>query len=177
MFWGDIKHLLIDSLNEGYHEGELSTTQKRGIISLLYKKNDKSLLNNLRPNSLLNTDYKVLAHILANRLKRVISHLINSDQSGFIKGRTIATNIRLIPDVIDKLNNDVTEGAAIFIDFKKAFDSFSHTFLNMVLKKFNFGTSFIKWVNTINNGAMYYKQWVDFKTIPNKERYTTRLSA
>ena len=153
MFCGDIKHLLIDSLNEGYHKGELSTTQKRGMISLLYKKNDKSLLNKWRPISLLNTDYKILAHILANRLKGVISHLINSDQSGYIKGRTIATNIRLIQDVIDKLNNDETEIAAIFIDNKKAFVSVSHTYLNMVLKKLNFGTSFIKWVNAIYNGA------------------------
>ena len=34
------------------------------------------------------------------------------------------------------------------IDFEKAFDSLDWTFLNKALSAFNFGQSFIKWVNT-----------------------------
>ena len=69
------------------------------------------------------------------------------------KGRNIATNVRLIQDVIEKFNEDETEGAIIFLDVKKAFDSVSYTFLNEVLNKFTFGSSFIKWINTIDNNA------------------------
>ena len=58
------------------------------------------MLENWRPISLLNTDYKILAHALANRLKKVIPKLVHTDQSGYIKGRTISTNIRLIQDVL-----------------------------------------------------------------------------
>ena len=92
-FWTDIKIPLLDSLQEAYTSGELSTTQKRGIITLLHKKNDKTLLNNWRPISLLNTDYKILTHVLANRMKKVINTLISSDQTGYIKGRFIGQNI------------------------------------------------------------------------------------
>ena len=95
-FWQDINLLVIDSLNSSYDKGELAGTQKRGILSLLYKKRDKHLLKNWRPISLLNTDYKILAHVLANRLKSVINKLIHTDQNGYIKGRNIAYNIRLI---------------------------------------------------------------------------------
>ena len=93
--------MLIDSINTTYHTGEMSITQKRGILSLLYKKDDKTCLNNWRPISLLNTDYKIMAHVQAQRLKNVIHKLIHTDQSGYIKGRNINNNIRLIQDVID----------------------------------------------------------------------------
>lgn len=72
-FWPDIKSVLINSLNSAYVSGELSASQKRGLLTLLYKKNDKCQLSNWRPINLLNTDYKILAHILANRLKKVIN--------------------------------------------------------------------------------------------------------
>ena len=100
-FSPQIKNDLIDSLNLAYDNGTLSTTQKRSILSLLFKKNDKHLLKNWRPISLLNTDYKILAHVLANRLKTVINQLIHTDQNGYIKGRNIGFNIRLIQDVIE----------------------------------------------------------------------------
>ena len=87
------------------------------------------------------------------RLKSVIDKIIHSDQNGYIKGRNIAYNIRLIQDVIDKFENDNTEGAIVFLDFHKAFDTVNHNFLHQSLGKFNFGQSFIKWVKTMYNKA------------------------
>ena len=152
-FWTDIKHLLLGSLNAAYQKGELSPTQKRGILNLIFKKNDKTLLSNWRPITLLNTDYKILAHVLANRLKKVIPKLVNTDQSGYIKGRNICYNIRLIQDVIDYFEENNKECAVVFVDFQKAFDTVSHNFLSQVLTKFNFGESFKKWVNVIYTNA------------------------
>ena len=152
-FWPEIKKDLIESLNQSYDSGSLSPTQKRSMLSLLFKKNDKHLLKNWRPISLLNTDYKILAHILANRLKSVIGKLIHTDQNGYIKGRNIGYNIRLIQDVFEYFENDNIEGAILFLDFNKAFDTVDHNFLHTVLKKFNFGISFITWVKTMYNKA------------------------
>ena len=45
-FWADIHSVLIDSLNSAHETGELSGTQKRVILSFLYKKNDKHMLKN-----------------------------------------------------------------------------------------------------------------------------------
>lgn len=43
---------------------------KKGLISLIPKNGkDKKILSNLRPITLLNVDYKILAHIVTNRLK------------------------------------------------------------------------------------------------------------
>ena len=38
VFWEDITSMLTDSINATYHRGEMSITQKRGILRLLYKK-------------------------------------------------------------------------------------------------------------------------------------------
>ena len=60
-------------------------------------------LNNWRPITLTNTDYKILAECLSRRLLNVIGDSINEDQVGFIKGRNVSTLIRLIDDTIDFL--------------------------------------------------------------------------
>ena len=171
-FWEDIKYALINSLNEAYQAGELSPTQRRWILSLIYKKNDKTSLTNWRPISLLNTDYKILAHVLANRLKKVINKLINTDQAGYIKGRNISSNIRLIQDVIDYFEDGNLEGAIVFLDFQKAFDTVNHRFLETVMLKFNFGNSYMKWVRTLYNKAeacVANNGWMS-KTFPIEKR-------
>lgn len=111
------------------------------------------MLNNWRPISLLNTDYKILTQVLANRMKKVINKLISPDQTGYIKGRFIGQNIRVIQDVIDLLEEENTEGALLFLDFKKAFDTISHSFLLKTLKQFNFGNSFLTWVQILYKDA------------------------
>ena len=65
-------------------------TQRRGIIKLIPKKDTEPyLIKNWRPITLLNCDYKIAAKALASRLKKVLPKLVNSDQTGFMKGRFI----------------------------------------------------------------------------------------
>ena len=71
------------------------------IISLIPKKDkDKTLLENMRPISLLNVDYKILTKAIAKRLEKYFPIIINHDQTGYIKGRFIGENIRLIQDIM-----------------------------------------------------------------------------
>ena len=59
-FWYLIGQLVVDALNNAYHKGELSPEQRRGIITLIPKPGkDPKLMKNLRPITLLNTDYKI----------------------------------------------------------------------------------------------------------------------
>ena len=119
-FWTDISGPFIDCLNHGALLRELSISQRQGIISLIPKKNkDALLLKNWRPISLLNTDYKLATKCIAKRLEKVLPFLIDGDQTGYIKGRFIGENIRLISDIIEQNK----EGMMLFLDFEKAFDS------------------------------------------------------
>ena len=79
-FWDEISNPLIDCLNHGALLGELSISQRQGIISLIPKKNkDPLILKNWRPNSLLNTDCKFTTKCIAKRLDKVLPHLIGRD--------------------------------------------------------------------------------------------------
>ena len=65
------------------------------------------------------------------RLEKVLPHLIESDQTGYVKGRFIGENIRLISDIIEQHKNK--EGMILFLDFEKAFDSLEWDYLFKVL--------------------------------------------
>jgi exonuclease III len=162
-FWVDIKHLLCNSITYAMDHGELSIEQKRGIITLLPKKNkNRTFLRNWRPISLLNTDYKIIAKVLANRMQQVLPSIIHQDQSGYLKGRYIGQNIRILEDVSFFTKHNNIPGMLLSIDFEKAFDSLNWNFLFQTLHHVNFGSSFVKYVKTmytniestvINNGS------------------------
>ncbi|KAL9986569.1 hypothetical protein ACROYT_G000737 [Oculina patagonica] len=161
-FWDSVVTPLIDCLNEAYHRGEMSISQRRGVISLLPKKNkDTLLLKNWRPITLLNIDYKIATKCIGKRLEKVLPTLINNDQTGYVKNRFIGENIRLISDVIEFYEKKQLPGMLLFIDFEKAFDSLEWKYLFKVLELMNFGPIFQKWIHifysnitscVINNG-------------------------
>ena len=100
----------------------LSIDQRRGILTLIPKKEkDLRYIKNWRPLSLLNTDYKIYAKVLATRLQETLDMLISYDQSGCIKGRSTFSNLRSTFDVITFTNENDIPGNLAFIDFEKAF--------------------------------------------------------
>ncbi len=137
----------IRSLNWGYEIGELSSTQKQGIITCIPKEG-KSKFNiaNWRPITLLNTVYKIGSGCIARRIKNTLNKIISSDQSGFISGRYIGENTRLIYDLMNYTEICNIPGVLAMIDFEKAFDSVSWKFIHKVLSYFNFGPSISNWV-------------------------------
>ena len=81
----------------------MSISQRRGVISLLPKEDANLLkLPNWRPITLLNVDYKIASKVIATRFEKVLDLLISPDQTGFLKGRYIGQNIRLVNDVVEQ---------------------------------------------------------------------------
>ena len=98
---------------------------------------------------------------IASRLKFVLSDLINDDQTGFLKGRSIVENICLVNNVISYTHLKDIPILLLFVDFEKAFDTIEWTFVRKVLEHFGFGSYLINWINLfycdiqsriINNG-------------------------
>ena len=69
-------------------------------MSLIFKKDDYEDIANYRPISLTNVDYRILAFTLAQLMQNIMKNIVNTDQSAYIKGRYMGTNIRLVDDVI-----------------------------------------------------------------------------
>ena len=148
-FWPILGHELTQVFNYAFDHGHLPLTQRRGVISLLFKKGDRTQLQNWRPITLLNTDYKILTKALVNRLKHTLPFLIHTDQTGCIPGRTINDNLRHIQDTITYANEMNIPLALLSVDQLKAFDRVSHTFLFKTLAKFGFGPDFLRWIQLL----------------------------
>ena len=100
LYWNTIKAEFMSLLREIFEQKRLSDSQYKGVLTLLHKGGERDNIKNWRPLTLLNCDYKIIAKILAERLKIVLPKLIHTDQKGFIKGRNIADANRLIQDII-----------------------------------------------------------------------------
>ena len=154
VFLKKIGHFVERSLNEAFYINKLSDTQTQGLITCIPKGDKpKQYIKNWRPVTLLNTVYKIGSGVTANRIKPLLPLLIKSDQTGFIKGRYIGENIRLIYDILHYTEENNIPGILLLIDFEKAFDSLSWSFIDKTLNLFNFGPSIQKWFNVFYKDA------------------------
>ena len=156
-FWKKIGAFVVRSLNEGFERGEMSITQKEGIIICL-PKGDKprEYLKNWRPISLLNVVYKIGSTCIANRIKSVLPKLIADDQTGFVAGRYIGDNLRTLYDLMHYLEEKQLPGLLVSIDFEKAFDSVNWNYMNKVLTQFGFGENIRKWITSFYTNIKSY---------------------
>ena len=148
MFWQDLKNLFMECVNYSWEKKELCNSQYEGLITLIPKPGKDCLnVSNYRPITLLNCDYKIISKVINNRLCCLLPKLIKNDQNGFIKGRNIGDNIRLMLDVIDYANYKNGPGAVLSIDLCKAFDSLKWPFIFATLKLYGFGS--ISWIKIL----------------------------
>ena len=145
---------LLNSYNEAFTKGQLSISQRRGVICLIPKDDsDLTELSNWRPLTLLNVDYKILAKAIGQRIESKLSSLIHSDQTGFIKGRFIGQNVRLLNDIMEYTEAKNLPGILLFIDFRKAFDTIEWNFLHKCIELYNFGPNIRKWISILYNNV------------------------
>ena len=97
---------------------------------------------------MLNIDHKILSRskALASRLKETLSTIVSEDQTGFMEGRNISTNIRKTIEVIEYCKNKQCPVVIMTMDFEKCFDRIEHTAIRGSLENFNFGPTYIKWI-------------------------------
>ena len=124
--------ILTNIFNHWFAQGAIPGSVTKGVITLL-KKGGKHIwegLDDYRPITLLNTELKISARVLANRLQIVISDLIDPEQTYAVKGRSIRDNLHLIREVLEGIEDD-TEAALISLDQSKAFDRVDHRFFGV----------------------------------------------
>ncbi len=81
---------LTEVINEVLDKGECCPSQYMGIIILHYKAGEREILNNWRPITLLNVDYKIIERVLAARLKKILPYIVDDDQKGYVDKRNIS---------------------------------------------------------------------------------------
>ena len=91
--------------------------------------------------------------VIASRLKSFLPKLIHEDQNGFISGRCISENERLIYDILFEAKQQEIPGILLSIGFQQAFDSISWKVIHKTLDYFNFEPSFKRWIELFQTGS------------------------
>lgn len=75
-----------------------------------------------RPISLVNSLYKIIAKVLARRLKEVLNGVIDHTQSAFIGGRFLLHGVLVVNEVIDEAKKKKKPCLVFKIDYEKVYD-------------------------------------------------------
>lgn len=117
------------------------------ILALIHKRTDSLEMKDYRPIACCNVLYKVVSKILANRLKLVLSRIISTNQSAFIKGRLLMENMLLASELVKDYHKDTISPRGVMkIDISKAFDSVQWDCVLKSLVAVGMPAKFIHWI-------------------------------
>ena len=146
---GDIFNFVSEAMTQCFLEEDLNISK----IALLPKSEDRLRIQNYRPISLLNTLYKIVAKVYANRMKPLLHNWILPSQTGFVPNRCILDNIFLAFEAISWTKENQQDLSMLLLDFEKAYDRVNWTFLKEVMAKMGFHNQWIKQVMSLNTNA------------------------
>jgi len=142
ILWDDVMRFLVEfHRNERLTKGINST-----FIALIPKVESLQRLNDFRPISLVGSMYKILAKVLANRLRSIIGSVISDSQSSFVKGQQILDGILVANEVVDDARRCKKELLLFKVDFEKPYDSIDWSYLDEVMCKMGFPVLWQKWI-------------------------------
>ncbi|XP_058724451.1 uncharacterized protein LOC131595932 [Vicia villosa] len=116
------------------------------VIALIPKSNNPQSLGEFRPICLVGSLYKIIAKILATRIKEVIGSLVSTNQTAFVPGRNMLDGVLLVNEIIDWLRRKKKSCLLLKVDFEKAYDSVSWNYLRDTMVRMGFGVRWMKWM-------------------------------
>ena len=116
---------MAEILNQMFLQRSITPQQKHGIIICLPKSNAQTP-EGYRPIALLNSDYKLLARILANRLRPVLEEHLRTSQFCSVPGNSIIEAVSIIREAVAHAEVTDTPLCVLTLDFREAFDRIVH---------------------------------------------------
>lgn len=102
-------------------------------------------LTDLKPISLCNIPSKIISKIVNARLAPLLSEIVSTNQSGFIKGRLISENILLAQEIINDISKPrKRENMVMKLDKAKAYDRVTWPYLCSLVRILGFSKAWTK---------------------------------
>ena len=122
-----------------FEMGKFVRSLNTTFLVLVPKKGGTDDLCDFRPINLVEGLYKLLAKVLANRLKKVMSKVVSPTQNAFVEGRQILDAALIANKAINSLLKRDESGVLCKLDLEKAYDHINWDFLLTVMEKMGFG--------------------------------------
>lgn len=147
-FWDIIKPDLLRAISWFWENDVISNGCNSSFVSLIPKNNNPIGLGEFRPISLIGVYYKIIAKMLAERLKKVIGKVVGKEQNAFISGRSILDSVLIANEAVLFLKKEKIPGLIFKVDFEKAYDCVNWNFLMDCMKKMGFGNKWSRWIRS-----------------------------
>ena len=157
--WSIIGEDVTRAIQEFFSSGKLLGEFNSTLIYLIPKVTNPSSFGDFRPISCCNFIYKIIAKLIAGRIKVLLPLIITKTQSAFIAGRKIGDNIMLIQEFFRDYHKDAgPPRCALKVDLQKAYDSLHWKFLVNTLEAFHFPQRVIQWIKACISSAKFSMQ-------------------
>ena len=172
--WEVIKYNLLEIMNDMYRDGIISDQQNHGIRDCLPKNPDPMRIEDYRPLTLMNTDYKLFTRFIANRLRPWLIDILQPSQHCGLSGNTAFDAVATIRDAVAYAETTGTPVCVLAIDFKEAFDRISHSYLYTLLRQYGFNDRFQQKIRNICDNATASIQITGHRSCPIQIRSSVR---
>ena len=144
--WDVVKPEILGLFREFYLHGTFQRSLNSTFFLLIPKKEGAEDIRDFRPITLVGSVYKLLAKVLANRLKLVMGEVISYSQQAVIQGKQILNAILIANETLNSRLKDNKSGLLLKMDIENAFDHVNWDFLMEVMSKMGFGHRWINWM-------------------------------
>ena len=148
-FTDEFCSILAKVFNHFVHSGKLPNSFYLAIIKLLPKSENAIAVQDFCPISLMNTDAKIFAHVVCNRIKKDLCKNVKNHQHAYLPGRQMHTAIRKLKKAINPERLATRGSCAVKLDFSKAFDRVDRSLLIKFLKGLNLDEFSVRAIETL----------------------------
>lgn len=134
MFWHIVGDSITKAATQVLRSGQFLLSLNHTFITLILKQYEVIKVSDFKPISLCNVLYKVIAKVIANRLKVILSNLILDSQSAFVLERQILDNVLIAYELLHFLRRKKMgkqRYISIKLDMSKAYDRVEWNYLNV----------------------------------------------
>lgn len=142
--WNTVGEDFKKMIRDFFENGDLPKIVNTTWVTLIPKMHGACELKDYIPISMVGFIYKVVAKILALRIKKVMPFLVGETQSAFIKGKQILDNALIANEVVHWAKKYRKVVVLLKLDFQKAYDMVNWDFLDHVLEIMGFGSNWRK---------------------------------